>query len=161
MKDFFVILDNITKAIDTMPKRIATMGVMFSKERFIQQNWIDTSVSAWRPRCVRRRGGQRRQNGAILVDTGRLKRSIRSSLVSKELIIISTDVPYARAHNEGLNSSVLVRSHTRHRNGKAYKVKAYSRFVRLPQRRFLGESRVLCSRLENLIISELQKAMTL
>lgn len=106
MKTFLITLDNITKALNSMPTRLATLAVAFSKERFVQQNWIDSSVEAWRPRSRKRRGGKRRQRGAVLVDSGRLKRSIRVISVSKNKIVIGTDVPYAQTHNDGVNTMV-------------------------------------------------------
>lgn len=142
-----------------MPTRLATLAVAFSKERFVQQNWIDSSVEAWRPRSRKRRGGKRRQSGAVLVDSGRLKRSIRAISVSKNKIVIGTDVPYAQAHNDGVNTMVTVKSHSRKRNGKTCQVREYSRRMSMPQRRFLGDSQELSARLEKLIISEIINAI--
>lgn len=159
MKTFLITLDNITKALNSMPTRLATLAVAFSKERFVQQNWIDSSVEAWRPRSRKRRGGKRRQRGAVLVDSGRLKRSIRVISVSKNKIVIGTDVPYAQTHNDGVNTMVTVKSHSRKRNGKTCQVREYSRRMSMPQRRFLGDSQELSARLEKLIISEIINAI--
>lgn len=161
MKDYILLLDNITNAIKALPKRIAVLGVNFSKERFTQQNWFDSSAKPWQPRSTKRRGGTRRQSGAILVDSGRLKRSIRTISISPNSVLIGTDVPYAQAHNDGFNGKVSIKQHSRHRNGKTYTVKAHSRSVNLPQRRFLGDSQELNNRLENLVINELEKAIRL
>lgn len=159
MRDFFITLDNITKALDSLPKRVSVLAVNFSKERFVKQNWIDSSTEEWRPRSRKRRGGKRRQRGAVLVDSGRLKRSIRVISISKNKIVIGTAVPYAQAHNDGVNAMVTVKPHSRRRNGKTYQVRAYSRRMFLPRRRFLGDSKELTKRLENLIISEIEKAI--
>lgn len=159
MRDFIITLDNITKALDSLPKRISVLAVNFSKERFVKQNWIDSSTHDWKPRSRARRGGKRRQKGAILVDSGRLKRSIRKVSVSKDRVIIGTDVPYAQVHNDGFQGTVSVKPHRRKRDGKKIYVRAHSRRMSMPQRRFLGDSQELSARLEKLIISEIINAI--
>jgi phage gpG-like protein len=159
-KSFAAILDDLTRAINALPARVATLAVNFSKERFIKQNWHDASPEPWEKRRGRRRGGDRRQGGAVLVDSGRLKRSIRVISANKEQIIIGTDVPYAEIHNEGFEGQQNVRSHQRRsRTGRVYTVRAYTRRMSMPERRFLGESQELANRIENLMETELSKAL--
>ena len=159
-KSFAAILDDLTRAINALPARVATLAVNFSKERFIKQNWHDASQEPWEKRRGRRRGGDRRQGGAVLVDSGRLKRSIRVISANKEQIIIGTDVPYAEIHNEGFEGQQNVRSHQRRsRTGRVYTVRAYTRRMSMPERRFLGESQELANRIENLMETELSKAL--
>ena len=159
-KSFAAIVDDVTRAINAMPARVATCAVNFSKQRFVQQNWHDTTPEPWKPRSRKRRGGERRQSGAILVDSGRLKRSIRVISADSNRVIIGTDVPYAEMHNEGLDGEVTVRQHTRRsRKGRLYTVKAHKRRVHMPQRRFLGESQALATQLEELMIKELKNAI--
>jgi phage gpG-like protein len=43
------------------------------------------------------------KNRAILVKSGRLRRSLRSRRLGNLAVKIMTDVPYARRHNDGLN----------------------------------------------------------
>ncbi len=72
---------------------------------------------------------------AILVKSGRLKRGIRSLPGSNfTRIQIANDVPYARYHNEGSN--------------------------RLPQRKFMGNSRVLNVKIKQSIKTSLRKVFT-
>ncbi|MBP1631201.1 MAG: phage virion morphosis family protein [Bacteroidetes bacterium] len=156
MKEFAILMDNISKAISKLPPKIATEAVNFSKERFVKQNWDN---KAWEPRSRRRRGGEKRQNGAILVDSGRLKRAIRKKLISPTKIIIGVDVPYAEAHNEGLDKVIKIKAHNRKsRKGRVYKVKSHSRDAKLPQRRFMGESEELNTRIEKLIVRDIENA---
>lgn len=160
MKDFVKMLDNVTQAINSMPQRVATMAVNFSKERFVEQNWHDRQTEPWKKRKGRRRGGDKRQNGAVLVDSGRLKRSIRVISASRERVVIGTDVPYAQAHNDGADGIVRVGQHNRRtRKGKKAVVRAHSRKMNLPQRQFIGESEELANRVNNMIVEELQKAL--
>lgn len=78
----------------------------------------------WQPRKV---GGadDRGSRRALLVDSGRLRRSIRLTRVTRTSATIGTAVQYARYHNERTN--------------------------RLPQRQFLGRSAVLERRLYRMI----------
>lgn len=159
-KSFAAIVDDVTRAINAMPARVGTCAVNFSKQRFVQQNWHDTTPEPWKPRSRTRRGGERRQSGAILVDSGRLKRSIRVVSADSNRVIIGTDVPYAEIHNEGLDGEVSVRKHSRRsRKGRLHIVKAHKRRVHMPQRRFLCESQALATQLEELMIKELKNAI--
>lgn len=159
-KSFAAIVDDVTRAIDALPARVATCAVNFSKQRFVQQNWHDTTPEPWKPRSAKRRGGEKRQNGAILVDSGHLKRSIRVISANPNRVVIGTDVPYAEMHNEGLDGQVNVCQHTRRsRKGRTYTVRAHTRRVHMPERRFIGESQELTNQLEDLITTELKNAI--
>ena len=159
-KSFAAIVDDVTRAIDALPARVATCAVNFSKQRFVDQNWHDTTPEPWKPRSGKRRGGVKRQSGAILVDSGRLKRSIRVISADSNRVVIGTDVPYAEIHNEGLDGEVNVRQHTRRsRKGRLYTVRAHKRRVHMPQRRFMGASQELTKQLEDLITTELKNAI--
>lgn len=159
-KPFAQIIDDLTRCINQLPQRVATLAVNFSKERFVKQNWHDEQAEPWQKRKHNRRGGEKRQRGAVLVDSGRLKRSIRVVSVSKERIVIGTDVPYAEIHNEGFEGSQNVRAHRRHsKRGKVYSVRAYSRRMSMPERRFIGQSAELARRIEELMVTELTKAL--
>jgi phage gpG-like protein len=161
MKSIAAILDDVSKALHELPTRVAREAVNFSKERFVKQNWLDTGEDPWPKRSRARRGGKLRQRGAVLVDSGRLKRSIRATSVSSDTIVIGTDVPYAELHNEGLKSLLRVKKHNRRSRstGKVYEVKAHSRQVNMPQRRFIGESQELVNRIENLMQQEIEHAI--
>jgi len=154
------ILDNVSKAIESLPNRVATTAVNFSKQRFVKQNWQDTEEEPWKGRSRSRKGGSKRQRGAVLVDSGRLKKSIRVIDASKERVVIGTDVPYAQMHNDGLEAPVSVKVHTRRsRKGKSFTVKAHTRNVKMPKRQFLGESQALANQIEEMIYNEIEKAI--
>lgn len=159
-KSFAAIIDDVTRCINSLPARIAACAVNFSKERFVKQNWLDETAEPWEKRRGRRRGGDKRQGGAVLVDSGRLKRSIRVVSATKERIVIGTDVPYAEIHNEGFEGRQNVRAYQRRsRTGKVHTVRAHTRRMSMPERRFLGESQELAGRIENLMVTELNKAL--
>ena len=113
LKEFLVKMDAIATAYNRMPNEIAIIAVNFTKERFRDQAWLDKTREPWRERSRKREGKTRSQT--LLVDKGRLKRSIRKVLVSNDLIIIGTDVSYAQAQNDGFKGPVRqnVKSYTR------------------------------------------------
>lgn len=138
-------LDAISDAYKTLPNEIAAIAVNFSKERFRSQDWYDTSRKKWKARS-RNRAGSKNRSQTLLVDTGRLKRSIRKLSANMNTVIIGTDVPYAQIHNDGgkIDKTVTVKSHSRRRRkrGGSSTVKSHSRKMNLniPQRQFIGES---------------------
>lgn len=183
--EFIAILSRVTDAVAAIPQRAATLAVNFSKERFRAQCWVDNTSQPWAKRRAVRWGRKERAGRALLVDSGRLKRSIRKVLVDPEVIIIGTDAPYARVHNEGFRGKVTqkVRSHKRAVTklgaiqGKELKrstrvsfgrvkrgeatVKAYSRTIRvnIPKRQFIGPSAVLDRQLQRMMTVEITKAI--
>ena len=156
-KDFINKLNKVSKAIDRLPNRLAGVAVNFSKERFRRKDWVDRTRVPWQKR-------KRKDRGSLMVRTGRLKRSVRKIYVSRNLIIIGTDVPYGKAHNEGetIRKNVRVKSHNRRtRGGRKAVVKEHKRKINttLPTRRFIGESAVLLRRLERQAERDIKRAI--
>lgn len=158
MSEFINKLNNVSRAIERMPQRIAVVAVNFSKERFIRKNWVDRSRKPWKKRL-------RKDRGSLMVRIGRLKRSIRKLKVTRNYIIIGTDVPYARIHNEGgtIKKNARVREHKRKRKGRVSTVKAHTRKmnITLPPRQFIGESAVLARRIERQVERDIKTALKL
>jgi phage gpG-like protein len=157
-------LDNISKAYDKLPTEVAAIAVRFTKDRFRSQDWYDNSREAW-PARKRQRGSKKRSQ-TLLVDTGRLKRSIRKISADSKQVVIGTDVPYAQIHNDGgkIAKSVTVKSHSRRRRsrGGSTTVKSHTRRMNLtiPKRQFIGDSNRLEMELFLHIDSKLQTALT-
>jgi phage gpG-like protein len=175
IRDFVRKLEALNRVFTTMPAKIGTLAVNFSKERFREKNWINATAQPWQPLSRKRksRTGKARKSQSILVDTGRLAHSIRKIYADQNLIIIATDVPYAQLHNEGgrITKSVEVRKHARREfqrksNGKkstvkAHTVRAHMRKMNLniPARKFMGESEELNRRIIQLVDNEFQNAL--
>lgn len=157
--DFINKLKKLSRVIDRLPSRATVVAVNFSKERFVRKNWVDTSREPWKNR-------ERKDRGSLMVRTGRLKRSIRKLQITSSYILIGTDVPYAKIHNEGgrINKTVTVRKHqrriTRGRGGTET-VKSHTRKMNLTirKRQFLGDSAVLRRRLERMIEKDIKNAI--
>lgn len=166
--DFLKRLNRLSKLYTRFPDMAAIEAVNFSKERFVRKNWLDKSPKAWKQRSPSpewHTEGQKKaaSRGSLMVRSGRLKRSIRKIAVTRNSVTIGTDVPYAEAHNEGatINQSVTVKSHSRKRKGREYKVKSHkrNRRVKLPERKFIGESAILLRRIERLVQREITEIL--
>ena len=176
MSDYLRKLKALGKLYEKFPKMAAIEAEYFSKERFVQKNWVDRSRVAWKKRKNNNRGG------SLMVGkgSGRLKKSIRKLSYTRNSVTIGTDVPYAQIHNDGgtINKTVRVKSHTRkvtkrarsERTGRVLKkrvsngtttVKAHTRKMNTtyPQRQFLGESALLMRRIERLTQREIDKIL--
>ncbi len=164
--NFIRTLDKLASVTARLPARAGTVAVNFSKERFVQKNWVDHTRQPWKKR-------KREGRGSTLVQSGRLKRSIRKITATRNWILIGTDVPYARIHNEGgvIKKTVQIKAHTRRRTGRksksnspktAIQVKAHTRRMQfeIQQRQFLGDSAVLGRRIERLIEEDIKKALS-
>lgn len=171
----------LANVMHQLPQQLGTLAVNFAKQRFADQAWQNTSTEPWTKRKHLRRGGEARQRGAVLVDSGRLKRSICIVAVTPTSVTIGTDVPYAQIHNDGFEGDVNVKAYTQQvkghkrkqkvksKKGKKTKivnvrphsrhVKAHTRSVNMPRRRFLGESAELERQITEFILGEIQSAI--
>lgn len=134
-------LANLLPWMASMPTQIGNAYHNFFLDRFQEQGWRDgMTLQKWRARAT---NGKQKQKRALLVQSGRLRRSIRMKAM-QDRVLFSTDVPYAKVHNEGgtIKTTQSVRSHVRRRRGKAHKVSSHNRKVNttMPQRKFMGAS---------------------
>jgi phage gpG-like protein len=150
----------------TLPIKIGDTAVLFTKQRFAQKNWIGNNVEYWRPRKKFTRWGAtpRNKGRALLVDTGRLRRSIRIMGKTATTVTVGSDVPYAKAHNDGFKGKATQRvtPHTRKlKQGGTTNVKAHDRTIQMniPRRRFIGQSQYLSKQIQRIISSEIMKAI--
>lgn len=119
------ILKDIQAFKPQLEKIVDAMGVIAANHfttSFRNQGFTDESLQSWQPR--KRTERSRMGNRAILVKSGRLRRSIRSKRFGFLSVKILTDVPYASVHNNGERSG----------RGRGFK---------MPKRQFIGYSGVL------------------
>lgn len=166
--DFIKKLNRLSKLYTKFPELAAIEAVNFSKERFVRKNWVDKGVEAWKARKPSPEWHSDEQKkaasrGSLMVKSGRLKRSIRKTAVTRNSVTIGTDVPYAEAHNEGavINQSINIKSHTRTRKGRESRVEAHKRrrMIKLPKRQFIGESAILLRRIERFVQREITEIL--
>lgn len=146
----------LAKALRALPRIVGNIAVNFYKDRFSRQGWQDERFEPW----TKRKREDRRAR-AILVKTGRLRRSIRIVSQTHNSVTVGTSVPYAQIHNEGgtIKANQSVKSHTRkgHKRKKdeklitvkSHPVKAHSRTISttIPKRQFMGASALLIRRI--------------
>lgn len=172
----------------TFPTLAGNEVVNFAKDNFRKRGFQGSSFIAWRPRKERSRWGKtpRNKGRALLIDTSRLRRSIRILYTNTTGVAVGSDVPYASAHNNGLRLGIIqnVRQHKRRKTkfgaiqGKTLKtrskltfgrvdtgsrttVKAHRRRInqRIPERRYLGESPYLSRNINRVCTAALMKAL--
>ena len=118
LKDIEAFKPQLEKIVDAMGVLAANhFTTSFRNQRFTDESW---------ERCQPRKRTERSRMGnrAILVKSGRLRRSIRSKRFGFLSVKILTDVPYASVHNNGERSG----------RGRGFK---------MPKRQFIGYSGVL------------------
>jgi phage gpG-like protein len=119
------ILKDIQAFKPQLEKVVDAMGILAANHfttSFRNQGFTDESLQSWQPR--KRTERSRLGNRAILVKSGRLRRSIRTKRFGFLSVKILTDVPYASVHNNGERSG----------RGRGFK---------MPKRQFIGYSGVL------------------
>jgi phage gpG-like protein len=159
---------DIKKAVqDIIPEKVKQIGLKHFDDSFKSQGWEGT---AW---AKRKRETRRTRGKALLISSGRLRRSIRG-VSSPNKVVFSTDVPYAQIHNEGgtIQRSAMSRLYLQNRatkgknkgrysygtkRGRGLTIGAYS--VKMPKRQFVGISTKLNNDIITMIEKELKKAI--
>lgn len=121
------------KARTEIPRRVAKEVVNHSKKAFKDQGFTDETLSPWRKRTTKNKADRATgKNRAILIDSGNLRRSIRAGVVNWDKVTVGAyGIDYATYHNQGT--------------------------ARLPRRRFLGPSKVLTRKIQQVIRNEIKK----
>jgi phage gpG-like protein len=163
------------KMKSSKPKLLTTLEVQ-ATNHFVgswkKKGWVDRGLEQWRE-VKRRQPGTKAYNAAkksartraILVQSGRLRRSFYTRIKRMDIVQIANSAPYAQVHNEGggfVSSrrgagtiTAKVRGNARFVNGKftrgraknvklmgaAYTTKSYA--MNIPQRQFMGHSHQL------------------
>jgi phage gpG-like protein len=133
------------KALENAMVEVGNTAKNFFVENFRKQGFDDKVVSKWKPRkrsTYRTKSGRvvNDTNRAILVKTGDLRRSIIRNPENRQALSvkISTDLIYAKVHNDGLRAG----------RGKG--------FI-MPKRQFIGESYNLNEKIKGVLVKRLDK----
>lgn len=180
--DWGALRPRFRKVREELPLQLAAVAQNFFVDSFQRQGWYDgLTLKRWKPRKGerwRRKKKGRRGNRGILINTGRLRRSIKIRSARFQKIVIATDVAYAAAHNYGYKGTVSVRSHTRRRYGRekeeyttktgkqstrqkkvvksSFTVRQHTRKMSMPQRQFMGHSPMLDRKLNKVIERQME-----
>ena len=140
--------------------------VNFALDNWKRQAWLGDTAEPWKPRKNPTKWGQtpKRNGRAILIDSGRLRRSVRVIRTTPDMAVVGTDVPYARAHNEGVRLGVIqtvTPFQRKMKTGKTVNVKGHIRRINqnIPRRQFLGNSQYLTNKLRRAAMAEFMKAL--
>ena len=100
----------------------------FERKGFFEKKW------------PARKNTDAKQKGTLLLVTGKMRRSIRSSVRGTSVVFTSA-MPYTALHNEGGSFTQRVKAHARtnKKTGKSYQVKSHIRNMNMPQRQFIGD----------------------
>jgi phage gpG-like protein len=131
---------------------VAGAALRFVDTNFRAQQWHGASSQPWKQR--KKLGNGR----SILVKPGWLRRSVRIIRIEPLSVTIGSDVPYAKAHNEGFRGRVAIPTHSRTTTNGTATVQAHSRNMNLPKRQFLGASPVLTAQAKRTLTAEIMKA---
>jgi phage gpG-like protein len=130
------ILNDLKKFDAKIPQMVSEMGSTAQNhfiKSFSNQGFTDEVLQKWKPRKKER---YRTRGGKLVDDTsrgiligkgsGQLRRSLRRVSLGRYGVMIKSDLPYSRIHNEGLMG------------------KAWGKYpFKMPQRQFVGYSRIM------------------
>jgi phage gpG-like protein len=159
----------IDRFLRSAPRMMGQLAVREFVGSFRRQAFTDGAgvTHAWPKRKKADKKGR-----AILVKSGRLRRSIRVTSTDSDSVTVGSDVSYAQLHNEGgvLHATQNIRAHRRRRYQEdevsapgarkakyvrthigTSDVKAHTRTLAtdMPQRQFMGASKALNDEVRN------------
>nr|DAE72419.1 MAG TPA: tail morphogenesis protein [Caudoviricetes sp.]DAE82088.1 MAG TPA: tail morphogenesis protein [Caudoviricetes sp.] len=142
--------------MDDMPRLIGNAAVSMVNQNFRDAGWRDGGLKPWKK--TKRQMGKGKGSQYLPLHSSRehLSRSTQYKKTGPGEVTISNPVPYASVHNDGFEGNVNVKAHKRtiskgKNKGNKYSVRAFSRRMYIPQRQFMGESRELNEKIENII----------
>jgi len=132
----------LAKAFErTIPVKVGVAAEQHFKDNFRKGGFVNGGLKAWKP--AKRQSDPKNPDRAyktLMSRRNNLYSSIRHS-VKPYTAVVSTDVPYAQAHNEGANNA-----------GRGHR-------TRIPKRQFMGESRELTNKVQRLVVAEINKIL--
>ena len=133
--NFKAIKTKVKRVKATTPKLIGGIAVEHFKQSFRDGGFTDDRLEPWKPRKRGNKADARtRRRRAILVDSGDLRRSIKTRAFSFSRIVVgSYGTKYASRHNRGLAG--------------------------MPQRQFIGSSHKMNLKIRLLIRKRMKKAI--
>lgn len=129
--------EQIRKAVDrTIPVKVGREAKNHFQENFKKSGFVDDGLHPWkRSKRIGTAKGSASSYKTLLSGRNHLYSSIEYK-PERGKVTISNKVPYARVHNEGLRAG----------RGKGFQ---------MPKRQFIGESRELTQKVENIIETEI------
>lgn len=181
MPDFSAIQNSIRETVMRLPDIVGNAAVNWTVDSFEKQAWRGLIIQPWKGRNPK---AKRNAGRALLILSGKLRRSIRVMQLNYGTVSFGSDLPYAEAHNKGVSGLVNVGSFNRNSYGKAKassldkftkkgkhstktityiadtkNVSSHTRNMNLPRRQFMpnqeGDSPIFKKEMEAVIRKEL------
>lgn len=136
VKDMQMVEKTIADMVDTM----GIYAINHYKKSFTDGGFTDETLQLWKHRKREDRGRYAKNAGsrAVLVKTGKLKRSLVAKKFGRYAVRITSNVNYANVHNEGLRAG----------RGKGFT---------MPKRQFVGYSGMLSAKIELRLRNKIQR----
>lgn len=149
---------------NNLPRRIGNAAVSMTNQNFRDAGWRDGTLKKWPTTLRQRSKGKDSQYLPLHSRREHLSRSTQYKVTAPGEVTVSNPVPYASVHNDGFDGTVSVGAHQRtigrgKNKGKRYSVRAFSRKMHIPQRKFLGRSRELTERINTLVNDAIERIM--
>lgn len=142
----------------------AIHALSFFQDSFINQGFTDESFEAWQNRADNIGAGRN-----ILIKSTQLQKSLEILAKSDSSIKFGSEQPYANIHNEGGTITVRVTEKMRKYFWYMYKkekkdyykwmalTKKDSFIIKIPKRKFVGESKTLMNQMDEWMIKNIEK----
>lgn len=140
---------------DDLPREVGHIGKEHFDESFDKEGFTDNKLDKWKEparKSDERVRGVARTRKTLSGATSRLKNGNYYE-TSGHTTDFFNEAEYAQAHNQGSTENVRVKAHSRTRNGRSHRVKAYDYRQNLPQRRFAGSS----GQMNNKVLSQVKR----
>ena len=116
MNDFSAIQNSIKETVLRLHVVLGNAAVNWTIDSFEKQAWRGLTLEEWAARSPK---AARNVGRALLIKSGRLRRSFRILKLNENSVAFGSDLPYAEAHNTGVHGPVSVGSFSRNKLGKA------------------------------------------
>lgn len=117
------------KEFNTLRDIMGVEALKHFNKSWRDQGFTDDNLKRWDQRKKARNGRDKGRGRAILVKSGALRRSLSKKNAGRMAVFITSPLPYANVHNEGLRAG----------RGRGFK---------MPKRQFVGYSHVLMRKIE-------------
>ena len=160
-KPLFELEKGFKRVMNKAPLLAGNEMLNFAQDNFRKGGFQGATFQKWNKRKNPNKWGQKDKNPgrAVLVKKGALKRDGRLSHVTTEQAVIAYSLPYAKAHNEGINGIGVIQSVGSYTRKNGQQVQAHKRRItmRLVARKFIDNSPVANQRIKRVIAVEILK----
>lgn len=165
---------DLKAAVKQVPRAMGTASVNFFKDNFKRQGF--SGEKAWLKRKDSDFLPQKKKASGILIRSGSLRRSIRIIERNSDSVRVGSTLPYAKIHNEGgtiiqrptwrqrmyfSHISDELRKKGNHRAANKWAAMSIAKrlTIKIPQRKFIGESPRLEAHIKYVLERELFKSL--